>query len=132
LGGGSEAHGLDPGFKRSGAAWEVALGPMTHRSGRAVDAPRSGLTWLFGLRGGWMAQAPGDRVAGSSGARPLKSLAEASDLCSRPMAARRWSKHPWPLLAPPNVGAKPTAEAGGVGRAADDEPRRLRGQARLP
>jgi hypothetical protein len=32
----------------------------------------------------------------------------------------------------PNVRAKATAEAGGLGRLADDEPRRPGGKARLP
>jgi hypothetical protein len=79
-----------------------------------------------------MVRALGDRVTTSPGARPFKSLAEASALCSRPMAAGPWSEHPWPRLAPPNVRAKPTAEAGRLARAAHDGPRALRGQDGLP
>jgi hypothetical protein len=64
LGGGSEAHRLVPGFKRSGAAWEVARAPMKRTSGMAVDAPRSGLTWLLGLRAaGWLKRVATERPA---------------------------------------------------------------------
>ena len=120
LGGGSEAHGLEPGFKRSGAAWEVARAPAKPPSGRALEAPRSGLTWLLGLSAaGWLKRPATERTAVPARGR-FESLAEARARYSRPMAARRWSEHPWPQLAPPNVRAKLPAEAGFVSPVRDD------------
>ena len=73
--------------------------------------PAQRLDLAVGLLCGWVTQAPGDRVASGAGARPFKGQAEASALCSRPMAAERRSEHPWPQFAPPNVRAKATVEA---------------------
>jgi hypothetical protein len=100
-------------------------GPSTGEAAKrqCVGSPAQRLDLAVGLEGGWMVRALGDRVTTSPGARPFKSLAEASALCSRPMAAGPWSEHPWPRLAPPNVGANATAEAGRPGRRSDGDPR---------
>ena len=76
--------------------------PKRHGGGR----PAQRLDLAVGLERGWLAQARGARATSGAGARPFKGQAKASALCSRPMAAERWSEHPWPLFAPPNVRAK--------------------------
>jgi hypothetical protein len=112
----------------------VGGGPRTDEAPnrQGVGSPAQRLDLAVEFECGCLAQAPSDRATSSAGAWPLMSLAEARGLCSRPMAAERWSERPWPLLATPNVRAKPTAEAGRLARAAHDGPRALRGQAGPP
>jgi hypothetical protein len=115
LGGGSEAHGLEPGFKRSGAAWDVARAPAKPPSGRALEAPRSGLTWLLGL---------------SAAGRPRR-LARV-----RRAAKKRCRSQTWPKRGPCTRG--PWPRAGGAStrgpcwRRLTFELRRPRRRAALP
>jgi hypothetical protein len=120
--------GLQAQRRRVGGGPSTDEAHKRYGSGRA--AQRRDLA--VGLESGWLAQARGDRATSGAGARPFDSSAEARALYSRPMAVSRWSEHPWPRLAPPNVRAKPTAEAGRLARAAHDEPRAPRGQDGLP
>jgi hypothetical protein len=112
----------------------VGDGPRTGEAPKrqGVGSPAQRLDLAAGTECGWLAQARGDRATSGASARLFKSLAEARALCSRPMAAEQWSEHRWPVFAPPNVRAKPTAEAGRLARAAHDGPRALRGQDGVP
>jgi hypothetical protein len=87
----------------------VGGGPSTDEAHKRYGSgrPAQRLDLAVGLESGWLAQARGDRATSGAGARPFDSLAEARALYSRPMAARRWSEHQWPRLAPPNVRANP-------------------------
>jgi hypothetical protein len=69
----------------------VGGGPSSCQAAKrqGVGSPAQRLDLAVGLELGWLAWARGDRATSGPGARPFRGLAEARNLYSRPMAARR-------------------------------------------
>ncbi|WP_020662355.1 hypothetical protein [Amycolatopsis benzoatilytica] len=88
-----------PAAAWSGAPWPGAIGPAQSAAG-ALPAGRGGAAPVFGQYHP-VAGAPGDYVLSSSG-RPLR---ESRQVDTSPVADRRWSDEPEPVVVPSRMSA---------------------------